>query len=66
MKTEKVQYTAGADWRVITYGGVKHNFTDPDIARFDNPALQYHRSADERSWNAMTAFFREISSKKFP
>jgi dienelactone hydrolase len=52
--------SAGADWQVITYGGVKHNFTDPDAARFDNPALEYHRSADERSWKAMAAFFKEI------
>jgi dienelactone hydrolase len=51
---------AGVDWQIITYGGVKHNFTDPDAARLDNPALEYHRIADERSWNAMAAFFREI------
>jgi len=51
---------AGADWQVITYGGVKHNFTDPDAARLDNPALEYHKLADERSWNAMAGFFKEI------
>jgi dienelactone hydrolase len=51
---------AGVDWQVITYGGVKHNFTDPDAARFDNPALEYHKFADERSWNAMAAFFKEL------
>jgi dienelactone hydrolase len=53
---------AGADWQVIIYGGVKHNFTDPDTARLDNPALEYHELADERSWNAMAGFFREIFS----
>jgi len=51
---------AGVDWQVITYGGVKHNFTDPDAARLDNPALEYHKLADERSWNAMAGFFKEI------
>jgi dienelactone hydrolase len=51
---------AGIDWQVITYGGVKHNFTDPDTARLGNPALEYHKLADERSWNAMTEFFKEI------
>jgi len=51
---------AGVDWQVITYGGVKHNFTDPDTARLGNPALEYHKLADERSWNAMAAFFKEI------
>jgi dienelactone hydrolase len=51
---------AGVDWQVITYGGVKHNFTDPDATRLDNPALEYHKLADERPWNAMASFFNEI------
>jgi dienelactone hydrolase len=51
---------AGVDWQVITYGGVKHNFTDADAARLEHPALEYHKGADDRSWNAMTAFFKEI------
>lgn len=51
---------AGVDWQMITYGGVKHNFTDPDAARLDNPALEYHKLADERSWKAMAEFFKEI------
>jgi dienelactone hydrolase len=51
---------AGVDWQVIAYGGVKHNFTDPDTARLGNPALEYHKLADERSWNATVAFFKEI------
>jgi dienelactone hydrolase len=51
---------AGVDWQVIMYGGVKHNFTDPDTARLGNPALEYHKLADERSWNAMAAFLKEI------
>ena len=51
---------AEADWQVIQYGGVKHNFTDPDTARLKNAALEYHRLADERSWKAMQLFFEEI------
>lgn len=51
---------AAVDWQVIMYGGVKHNFTDPDAARLGNPALEYHKLADERSWNALEAFLREI------
>jgi dienelactone hydrolase len=51
---------AGVDWQVVTYGSVKHNFTDPDAARLGNPALEYHKLADERSWNAMATFFKEI------
>jgi dienelactone hydrolase len=30
---------AGVDWQVITYGGVRHNFTDPDAARSTIPHL---------------------------
>ena len=52
---------AGVDWQVITYGGVKHNFTDPDAARLDNPALEYHKLADERSWNSMAGSSRKYS-----
>jgi dienelactone hydrolase len=51
---------AGVDWQVITYGGVKHNFTDPDTARLGNLALEYNKLADDRSWNAMATFFKEI------
>lgn len=51
---------AGVDWQMITYGGVKHNFTDPDTARLGNAALEYNQLADERSWHAMAAFFEEI------
>jgi dienelactone hydrolase len=53
---------AGADWQLILYGGVKHNFTDPDAARMQNPALEYHKLADERSWKAMLSFFDELFS----
>ena len=45
---------------MITYGGVKHNFTDAFAARLNNAALEYHKLADDRSWNAMATFFKEV------
>ena len=51
---------AGADFQVITYGGVKHSFTNPKAAERNVAGLEYDRAADERSWAAMHSFFDEI------
>ena len=51
---------AGADWQVISYGGTKHSFTNPQSAVLNNPALGYSRRTDERSWKSMISFFEEI------
>jgi dienelactone hydrolase len=51
---------AGADWQIISYGGVKHSFTNPEAGRVGNPGIEYNKSADERSWKAMRTFFNEI------
>lgn len=51
---------AGADWQILSYGGVKHSFTNPEAARVGHPGIEYNKSADERSWKAMRAFFDEI------
>lgn len=50
----------GADWQIISYGGTVHSFTNPDAAGAGVPGLAYNKLADERSWQAMTAFFKEI------
>lgn len=46
-----------ADWQVVTYGGTKHSFTDPEAA--DTPNTAYNKLADERSWAAMAALFND-------
>jgi dienelactone hydrolase len=51
---------AGADWQTIIYGGTVHSFTNPEAASAGVPGLAYNKSADERSWRAMTSFFEEI------
>ncbi|HZP45193.1 MAG TPA: dienelactone hydrolase family protein [Candidatus Binataceae bacterium] len=51
---------AGVDWQVISYGGTVHSFTNPDADSVGMAGLKYNKSADERSWQAMVAFFGEI------
>ena len=51
---------AGADWRVITYGGAGHSFTNPDAGRLGRPGFAYHEPTDKRSWRAMLDLFEEV------
>jgi len=51
---------AGVDWQIISYGGAVHSFTNPDAGKVGMPGIAYNKSADERSWKAMMAFFDEI------
>lgn len=51
---------AGVDWQVISYSGTKHSFTNPEADKYPMPALAYNKLSDDRSWNAMVSFFREI------
>jgi dienelactone hydrolase len=52
--------TAGADWQVITYGGAKHSFTNPNSDSIGMPGIGYNKLVDARSWKAMADFFEEI------
>lgn len=52
---------AGVDWQVVTYGGAKHAFTNPDAKR--PPVLEYNAAADARSWEAMRSFWFELFGK---
>ncbi len=51
---------AGADWQVITYGGAKHSFTNPQSDSLGMPGIGYNKLVDARSWKAMADFFEEI------
>jgi dienelactone hydrolase len=51
---------AGADWQVITYGGAKHSFTNPNSDSLGMPGIGYNKLVDARSWKAMADFFEEI------
>jgi dienelactone hydrolase len=57
---------AGADFRIITYGGAKHSFTNPGAdsyaERFNLP-IGYHAEADKKSWADMQLFLKDILKK---
>lgn len=53
---------ANVDWQVITYGGAKHAFTNPE-AGGRMPALAYNAHADARSWDTMCAHWHELFGK---
>lgn len=51
---------AGANWELVSYGGVRHGFTNPDAGKAGIPNLKYDAQADARSWARMKDFFAEI------
>jgi dienelactone hydrolase len=51
---------AGARFQVISYPGAKHGFTNPDVGKAGLDALAYNAEADQKSWAAMLAFFKEV------
>ncbi|MBZ0070575.1 MAG: dienelactone hydrolase family protein [Gammaproteobacteria bacterium] len=67
---EEEMTRAGVDYRVVSYPGAKHGFTNPEAdelgKRFDMP-LAYDRAADMDSWEQTRAFlasvFREPQAK---
>lgn len=58
---------AGANFRVVTYPGVKHSFTNPDADKLGkkfNLPLAYNAAADKDSWQQATVFLREVFATK--
>lgn len=57
---------AGANYRVVTYPGAQHAFTNPEAdelgKKFKLP-LSYNVEADKDSWQLATVFLREVFSK---
>ena len=59
------QMMAGnADFTYMSLAGIKHSYTnkqaDEFSKKFNIPALQYSKQADERSWAAMQSFFQRV------
>lgn len=54
---------ANVDYKVISYPGAKHSFTNPDAdkfgKKFDMP-LAYNAEADKQSWTEMQKMFKEV------
>jgi dienelactone hydrolase len=49
----------GADWQLHAYGNTMHAFTNP-VANDPIRGTVYDKTADRRSWQAMTNFFEEL------
>lgn len=49
------------DWQMKLYGGVVHSYTNTEADKMGMPDFaRYDKTADERSWAEMLAFFDEI------
>jgi dienelactone hydrolase len=57
---EQEMEAAGADWRVITYGGAGHSFTNVDMKAGERPGFEYEAKADARSWRGFLGFLGEL------
>ena len=58
---------AGADYRVVTYPGAKHAFTNPaadELGKKFKLPIAYDAAADKDSWNQATVFLREVFARK--
>jgi dienelactone hydrolase len=54
---------AGADFRFVSYPGVKHSFTNRDADKYAkqfNLPLAYNKKADKDSWGQTLQFLKEI------
>ncbi|MDX2504127.1 MAG: dienelactone hydrolase family protein [Gammaproteobacteria bacterium] len=51
---------ADANWEMITYGKVRHSFTNPKADTRGIAALKYDSYADQHSWQAMQTFLNTI------
>jgi dienelactone hydrolase len=56
---QKEMTAAGANYRVITYPGAKHSFTNPDADKAGVPGLAYNAAADQKSWAELLKFFKK-------
>jgi dienelactone hydrolase len=56
---EKEMKDAKVDYKLITYEGAKHGFTNPDN-KDPNQGVFYNAKADKGSWKAMKELFKKI------
>jgi dienelactone hydrolase len=50
---------AGARFRIVTYPGAKHSFTNPEAGTHGMEALAYNADADKKSWAEMLKLFKQ-------
>jgi dienelactone hydrolase len=60
---QKEMTEAGVSWQVNIYSGAVHAFTNPDADKAGIKGVAYNKVADQRSWEAMRQFFKEVLGK---
>jgi len=63
---KKEMDAAKVDYKVVSYPGVKHSFTNPDadeIAKKFGLPVAYNAVADNESWQEMASFFKKVFKK---
>ena len=55
---------AKANFRIVTYPGAKHSFTNPAAESHAMPALAYNADADKKSWDELLTLFNKIFTVK--
>jgi Dienelactone hydrolase and related enzymes len=57
---------AKADYKLVIQPGAKHSFTSPDADKHKGHGLDvgYDKTADQKSWADLQAFFKEIFDVK--
>jgi len=53
---------AKVDWQFVSYGGAVHAFTQTKAGNDPSKGAAYNALADQRSFEEMTRFLREIFS----
>ncbi|MGF7230113.1 dienelactone hydrolase family protein [Arachidicoccus sp.] len=52
-----------ADWQMVYFGNAVHAFTDPAAGNDNSKGAAYNKKADERSWQYMLIFLKEVFEK---
>lgn len=52
--------SAKVDWQMVFYGNAVHSFSNPDAGNDPSKGSAYNKETDNRSWEAMKGFFKEI------
>ncbi len=56
---EQEMREAGVDWRLISFGGAVHSFTDKGAGNDPSQGAAYNEKADNRSWEYLQDFLEE-------
>ncbi len=57
---QKEMREAKADWQFVSYGNAVHSFTEKAAGNDNSKGAAYNELADQRSWEEMKRFFKEI------